>query len=58
MKTSEVAEHFGGKSRLAEALQISPAAVSMWGEKIPEGRQYQIQILTKGKFKAEKTARA
>lgn len=51
MKTADVAAHFGGKKKLAEALGIQPSAVSMWGEEVPEARQYQIQVITKGKFK-------
>jgi hypothetical protein len=30
----------------------------MWGETIPESRQYQIQVLSKGKFKAAKKDQA
>jgi predicted transcriptional regulator len=57
MNTSDVAAHFRGKKNLAKALGISPSAVSMWGETVPESRQYQIQVLTKGKFKvAPRTA--
>jgi len=52
MKTADVAAHFGGKKKLAEALGIQPSAVSMWGEEVPGARQYQIQVITKGKFKA------
>lgn len=52
MNTQEVAEFFGNKKKLAEALGIRPSAVTMWGETIPESRQYQIQVLSKGKFKA------
>lgn len=51
MKTADVAAHFGGKKKLAEALGIQPSAVSMWGQDVPEARQYQIQVITKGKFK-------
>ncbi len=53
MKTQEVAEFFGGKKKLADALGVSPSAVSMWGETVPASRQYQIQVITKGRFKAE-----
>lgn len=52
MKTADVAAYYGGKKKLAEALGIRPSAVSMWGEEVPEARQYQIQVITKGKFKA------
>ncbi|SEJ46352.1 DNA-binding transcriptional regulator Cro [Pseudomonas linyingensis] len=53
MKTQEVADYFGGKKKLAAALGVSPSAVSMWGETIPETRQYQIQVISKGKFKVD-----
>lgn len=52
MKTKDVAAHFGSKTKLAEALGISPSAVTMWGEIVPEGRQFQLQVLTNGQFKA------
>jgi hypothetical protein len=52
MKTKEVAAHFGSKTKLADALGISPSAVTMWGETVPEARQFQLQVLTSGKFKA------
>lgn len=52
MKVSEVAGHFGSKRALAKQLGISEAAVSYWGEVIPLSRQYQIEVITKGKFKA------
>ncbi|WP_312288824.1 Cro/CI family transcriptional regulator [Stutzerimonas nitrititolerans] len=52
MKTQDVADYFGSKKKLADALGIRPSAVTMWGETIPESRQYQIQVLSKGKFKA------
>jgi len=53
MKTKDVAAHFGSKKNLATALGISPGAVTMWGEYVPDSRQYQIQVLTKGAFKAD-----
>jgi len=52
MKTSDVADFFGSKRKLAEALGISPSAVTMWGEVVPAVRQYQIQVLTLGALKA------
>lgn len=52
MKTQAAAEFFGSKKKMAIALGISPGAVTMWGETVPEGRQYQIQIISKGKLKA------
>lgn len=58
MKTKEVAAYFGSKSKLAEALNISPSAVTMWGETVPESRQFQLQVLTHGQFKASSKAQA
>jgi hypothetical protein len=55
MKTQDVAEFFGSKKKLADSLGISPSAVTMWGEFVPASRQFQIQILSCGKFKAEST---
>lgn len=51
MKTQDVADFFGGRKKLADALGIRPSAVSMWGETIPISRQYQIEVISKGKFK-------
>lgn len=51
MKTKSAAEFFGSKKKLAEALGISPSAVTMWGDDVPELRQYQIERITKGKVK-------
>lgn len=53
MKTKDAALHFGSKKKLAEALSISPGAVTMWGDYVPESRQYQIQVLTTGALKAQ-----
>lgn len=53
MKTSEVIEHYGSKAAIAQALGISKASVTNWGAEPPAGRQYQLQILTKGKLKAD-----
>lgn len=52
MKTNDAAAFFGSKKKLAEALLINPSAVTQWGDYVPESRQYQIQVLTKGKLKA------
>ena len=51
MKTSDAAALFGSKKKLADVLLINPSAVTQWGELVPESRQYQLQVLTKGKLK-------
>lgn len=52
MNMNDAIKHFGSKTKLAAALGIQPSAVTQWGESVPESRQYQIQVLTKGKLKA------
>tara|TARA_R110001599_G_scaffold100770_8_gene258124 strand:- start:7664 stop:7837 length:174 start_codon:yes stop_codon:yes gene_type:complete len=56
MKATEAINFFGSKSKLADALGIDRSAVTLWGAKIPLGRQYQIQVLTNGKLKADPQA--
>lgn len=53
MNMTDAVGHFKTKTKLAEALGISPSAVSMWGETIPHIRQCQIQVITKGRLKAD-----
>ena len=52
MKTADAIAAFGGVNKLAAALKIWPQSIYQWGEYVPESRQYQIQVLTKGKLKA------
>lgn len=51
MKTKDAAAFFGSKKKLADVLLINPSAVTQWGEFVPESRQYQLQVLTRGKLK-------
>src|SRR5712691_10492691 len=46
--------HYGSASKLARALGVKPAAVITWQE-IPRLRQYQLEVLTEGKLKADRT---
>ncbi|PPA31304.1 Cro/Cl family transcriptional regulator [Aeromonas jandaei] len=45
--------YFGSAAELARSLNISAPTVSRWGETIPKGRAYQIEVLTDGKLKAD-----
>lgn len=49
----QVIQRFGGHARLAKRLGIARQAVYKWDGKIPEGRAYQIEILTKGEITAQ-----
>lgn len=48
MLTQTVVDHFGSKTLLARALQISPASVSGWGEIIPEKQAFRLERITDG----------
>jgi DNA-binding transcriptional regulator YdaS (Cro superfamily) len=54
MNVQQAIKHYGGKRKLADALNISPSAVTHWitAGKIPELHQYKLQALTGGKLKA------
>lgn len=57
MKTDDAIKHFGGKKiDLARALDLSPSAITQWGDIVPLLRQYQLERITKGKLKAEPAA--
>lgn len=53
MKKADVISYFGSAAELARRLEISEPAVSQWGDTIPKGRAYQIEVLTGGKLKAD-----
>jgi hypothetical protein len=52
MKTSDAIAHFGSKSALAAALGIKPPSVYDWGDEVPIGRQFQIELITAGALRA------
>lgn len=56
MNKSDVLSYFGGVAATAKALGISHVAVSKWGDTIPQGRAYQIEVLTGGALKADPAA--
>lgn len=53
MRKHDAITHFGGVTATAKALGISHAAVVKWGETIPQGRAYQIEVVTGGALKAD-----
>lgn len=56
MTTKEAIEFFGTRAELARALDIYAGAITQWGEEPPRSRQWQIQVLTKGKLKVSPPA--
>lgn len=56
MRTEEAVAEFGNKARLARALGIHRASVTLWGEYVPLLRQYQIRELLEQRKQAEPPA--
>jgi hypothetical protein len=54
MTTQEAIEHYGSIKALADALGVWPQVIYRWGEHPPMSRQYELQVKTKNKLKAEK----
>ena len=56
MDIEKVIKHFGGVKALARALNVYPQAVYQWKSRgVPQARQYEIEELTDGKFKADRS---
>lgn len=55
MRKQDAINHFGGVAKLAKELGCSTQAISQWPESIPQGRAYQIEVLTGGQLKAAPT---
>lgn len=56
MTLQEAIDHFGNQAKLASAIGRTPAAITNWKERggvIPLDAQYRIQVLTKGRLKAD-----
>jgi len=54
MTTQEAIEFYGGKKKLAEVLKCWPNAIYNWGDYPPMVRQYELEVKSKGKLKAER----
>ncbi len=54
MKTEEAVAFFGGVKKLADALGVWPQVIYAWGERPPMGRQYELEVKTDGKLKADR----
>ncbi len=56
MTPNEVLRYFGTQANIAKAVGCKQSSVNGWfkdGE-VPEGRQYQIELATRGFLRAEK----
>ena len=50
MRTQEAIEHFGGATKLAEALGLTRDAIYKWGAYPPNETQYKIMVLSGGRL--------
>ncbi len=57
MRTYDAVRFFGGPTALARALGIEPPSIYSWGKTVPPLRQLQLELLTRGKLKADARAR-
>ena len=55
MNKSDVLTYFSGTINTAKALGISHAAVSRWPAVIPLGRAYEIESITNGALKVDRS---
>lgn len=54
MWKSDVLAHFqNSPSAVAAALEITTSAVSAWGEIVPEGSAYKLQVVTGGALQVD-----
>ena len=47
MLTKDAIAYFGTAAALARALDVTPSAISQWGERVPGLRQLQLQLMTR-----------
>ncbi len=53
MKTQEAVDYFKNRKALADVLGVWPQVIYQWGEYPPMARQYEIEVKTNGKLKAD-----
>jgi len=57
MTLQDLIDEFGSQANVARRLGADPASVCEWAKTgVPDGRQYQAQLITNSKLKASKPA--
>ena len=56
MKVKSLVSKVGSKAKIASLLNISAAAVSQWGDKVPELRKYQLKEIMKSEPRVKNKA--
>lgn len=55
MTTKEAIDFYGSKRALAAELGVWPHVIYRWGNNPPMARQYELEVKTGGKLKAERS---
>ena len=55
MTSNQVFKHFGSKAKAADAIGIQRQSINDWGKYPPCLRQLQIEKMTNGELKADKS---
>lgn len=56
MTLKDVLQHFGTQQKAADFFGLRQSSICKWRAGIPVPRQYQIEVLTGGKLKADRKA--
>lgn len=54
MTTEEAINYFGNVKKLADELGIWPHVIYRWGDTPPMARQYELEVKSNGKLKADR----
>lgn len=54
MRKKDAIRHFGSSAALARALGISRQSIHDWDDEVPEGRQWQLEVVTNGALMAKR----
>ncbi|WP_297831523.1 Cro/CI family transcriptional regulator [Thermomonas sp.] len=55
MTTQQAIDYFGGIRELSQVLGVSTQSIYQWGVYPPLGRQYELEIKTRGELKADRS---
>ena len=57
MKTQTAIELAGSSAKLAKLIEVTPGAISQWGEQVPVTRVWQLKVIRPAWFKNIKQAK-
>lgn len=53
MKTAKAIDLAGSPKALSEILEITPSAISQWGDDVPQAREWQLRVIRPAWFHDE-----